>query len=37
MRHQALLAATGALGQHLGTEAGAAALHGLEGFELAGQ
>jgi hypothetical protein len=37
MRHQALLAAAGALGQHLGTEAAAAGLHGLEGFELAGQ
>ena len=37
VRHQALLATTGALGQHLGTEAGATTLHGLEGFELAGQ
>ena len=37
VRHQALLAAAGALGQHLGTEAAAATLHGLEGFELAGQ
>ena len=37
MRHQALLATTGALGQHLGAETAAAGLHGLEGFELAGQ
>jgi hypothetical protein len=37
MRHQTLLATTGALGQHLGRQAAAAALHGLEGFELAGQ
>ena len=37
MRHQALLATTGALGQHLGTEAAAATLHGLEGSELTWQ
>ena len=37
MGHQALLATTGALGQHLGAQAAAAGLHGLEGFELAGQ
>ena len=37
MGNQALLATTGAQGQHLGTKAAAAGLHGLEGFELAGQ
>ena len=37
VRHQALLATTGALGQHLGREAGAAGLQGLEGFDMAGQ
>ena len=37
VRHQALLATTGALGQHLDREATATGLQGLEGLELAGQ
>ena len=37
VRHQAPLATTCTLGQHLGREAAAAGLQGLEGFDMAGQ